>query len=413
LPPGPFQPGGGGSSQNTASEDPNGKFGPAGFGPQGFTTGDHAFPYRIDFENDPTASAPAQIVTVTDALDPNLDWNTFALTEVGFGDTHIPIPVGSQHFQTTVDTSENGKTFQVQIELGLNAQTGKVFANIYSIDPATGLPPDVLTGFLPPEDGTGRGMGYFSYTVRPKAGLPTGTRIRNVATITFDANPAITTDQVDDHDPGKGTDPTREALATIDAGPPTSRVNPLPAVSNAANFQVSWSGADDFGGSGVRSYDVYVSADGGAFTPWLTDTTRTSATYAGAYGHTYAFSSVATDNVGNREGTPAEAQATTALVELPPPPPPPPPSPIPPPSARGITARLITVKAGKKKHRLMVDVFFADTGAMKAEFVAPFQKPTFKAIQVSVRDSNGDGVPDQVVVTARKGRRSMTAVFAG
>ena len=41
--------------------------------------------------------------------------------------------------------------------------------------------PDVLTGFLPPEDGTGRGMGYFSYVIDPAANLPTGTEIRNVA----------------------------------------------------------------------------------------------------------------------------------------------------------------------------------------------------------------------------------------
>ena len=49
-----------------------------------------ALPYRVDFENDPTATAPAQRVDVTDQLDPNLDWNTFQLTEVGFGDTSSP-----------------------------------------------------------------------------------------------------------------------------------------------------------------------------------------------------------------------------------------------------------------------------------------------------------------------------------
>ena len=40
----------------------------------------------------------------------------------------------------------------------------------------------MLIGFLPPEDGTGRGLGYFSYTVMARAGLPTGTQFRNVAT---------------------------------------------------------------------------------------------------------------------------------------------------------------------------------------------------------------------------------------
>src|SRR5262249_10068620 len=50
------------------------------------------------------------------------------------------------------------------------------------------------------------------------------------------------------------------------------------------------------------------------FTPWLTATTTTSATYAGTSGHSYAFFSVATDIAGNRQPTPAAAQATTVAL---------------------------------------------------------------------------------------------------
>jgi hypothetical protein len=81
------------------------------------------------------------------------------------------------------------------------------------------------------------------------------------------------------------------------------------------------------------------------------------------------------------------------------------------PALRGITARLVTVKVGKKR-RLVIDVFYADTGAKKAEFPSPFQKPAFKSIQVSVRSSTGLGVPDLVVVTARKGKRNVTRTFS-
>lgn len=50
-----------------------------------------------------------------------------------------------------------------------------------------GLPPaNSNAGFLPPEYGTGRGMGYVKYTVMPKDGLPTGTELRNVANFTSD-----------------------------------------------------------------------------------------------------------------------------------------------------------------------------------------------------------------------------------
>jgi RHS repeat-associated protein len=311
----PTKPGSGGQSRPVSSFDPNHKIGPAGFGPAGFVAPAGTFSYRIDFENEAAATAPAQVVTVTDPLDPNLDWSTFLLTEVGFGDTNIQIPADSQHFQTTVPMTFNGQTLQVQIELGLNALTGRVTATFQSINPRTQLPPDVLTGFLPPENGTGRGMGYFSYTVSPKANLPTGTQIRNVASITFDANLPITTDQVDPHDPSKGIDPAKQDLNTIDAGPPTSSVNPLPAASRPS-FTVTWSGADDSGGSGIASFDVFVSDNEGPFTPFQQSTTQTTATFAGKAGHTYGFYSVATDNVGHHQAIPAGAQATTSIPNL-------------------------------------------------------------------------------------------------
>jgi hypothetical protein len=207
-------------SRNVASHDPNDKVGPSGAGADNFAPANQLLSYRVDFENDKSASAPAQRVTVTDQLDTNLDWNTFALTEVGFGDNLITVPPNSQHFQTTLSMTSNGRTFQVQIDLGIHPDTGQVFATFQSIDPKTSLPPDVLTGFLPPEDGTGRGMGHFSYLIKPKAGLADGTQIRNVALVTFDANPSIATDQVDPHDPSQGIDPAKQDLVTIDARPP-------------------------------------------------------------------------------------------------------------------------------------------------------------------------------------------------
>jgi RHS repeat-associated protein len=304
-------------SKPVGSYDPNDKIGPAGYGPAGFIAPGGALPYRIDFENEATATAPAQRVVVTDQLDANFDWTTFALTGVGFGDTNLVIPPGSQHYQTTVDITENSQAIEVDIELGLNPQTGLVTATFQTIDPRTQLPPDVLTGFLPPENGTGRGKGYFTYIVAPKAGLPTGTQIRNVAAVVFDVNAPITTDQVDPHDPSKGIDPNKQDLITIDAGPSSSHVAPLPAKETSTNFTVRWLGQDDPGGSGIATYDVYVSDNGGPFTAFLSATTQTSATFHGVNGHEYAFFSVATDNVGNIQATPKAAQATTTLRILP------------------------------------------------------------------------------------------------
>ena len=304
-----------GSTTAVTSQDPNAMYGPAGYGSQGFIADAASpLPYRVDFENDPTATAPAQEVTVTDQLDPSLDWKTLEFTAVGFGDNIISIPANTQYYQTRVSMTYNDQTFDVDIELGLNLDTGEVYARFQSIDPNTNLPPaNVLTGFLPPEDGTGRGQGYFSYIVQPKANLPTGTQIRNVALVSFDQGEAIATDQVDPYDPSQGVDPTKECLNTIDAGPPTSSVSPLPATETTTSFTVSWSGTDDTGGSGIASYNVYISDNDGSFQPWLTGTTDTSATFTGQNGHTYAFYSIATDNVGNIEAAPTSAEATTLL----------------------------------------------------------------------------------------------------
>ena len=299
---------------SVGSQDPNAKTGPAGFGTAGYVSGAAAlFPYKVEFENAKTATAPAQQVTVTDQLSTNLDWSTFQLTQLGFGDFNVVVPAGSQSFQTTVSVTYGGQTFSVLVSAGIHSATGQVYANFYSVDPLTGLPPSVLVGFLPPEDGTGRGQGYFSYTVAPRAGLSNGTAIPNVARISFDGQPVITTDQVDDEDPSKGTTPTKAAMATIDSAPPTSTVAALPPSTTTASFAVAWAG-QDVNGSGVAAYTIYVSDNGGPFTPWLTGTTLTTATYAGAVGHTYGFYTVATDNVGNVQPTPAGAQATTVSI---------------------------------------------------------------------------------------------------
>jgi RHS repeat-associated protein len=307
--------GAGGSSTPVQCIDPNAMLGPAGYGSQGFIADAASpLPYQVDFENDPTATAPAQEVTVTDQLDPSLDWKTLQFTAVGFGDNIVTIPANTQHYQTTVPMTYNGQTFDVDIELGVNLDTGQLYARFQSIDPNTSLPPsDVLTGFLPPEDGTGCGQGYFSYMVQPNTGLTTGTQIHNVALVSFDGAQAIATDQVDDSDPTKGTDPAKECLNTIDAAPPTSSVAALPTTETSTSFPVTWWGIDDPGGSGVAGCNVYVSDNGGPFAIWQSAVTATSATFTGQNGHTYGFYSTATDNVGNQEPTPASAEATTRV----------------------------------------------------------------------------------------------------
>ncbi len=300
-------------SGSAGGMDPNEKTGPAGYGEQNYVATGQSLAYRVSFENMETATAPAQVVTISDPLSTNLDWATFQWTEIGFHDQFIIVPSNTQHFATEVPMSYNGTEFEVQVEAGIDLISGQVCAIFRSIDPATGLPPSVDIGFLPPEDGTGRGQGHISYVVRPKPGLPTGTEIRNVAHISFDYQPAIATNQVDPHDPSQGTDPDKECLNTIDADPPTSSVFALPA-STGSQFLVSWSG-DDIG-AGVGTYDVYVSDNGGDYVPWLSGTTETSDIFYGEDGHTYAFYSVAHDHVGHSEQPPSQPDAATFTTQF-------------------------------------------------------------------------------------------------
>ena len=152
-------------------------------------------------------------------------------------------------------------------------------------------------GFLPPDNTSDAGEGFVTYTVAPKSTDTTGTLIDAKATVTFQAGL-----------PDQSSLDTAPISNTIDAGAPTSSVAALPA-SSPSIFTVLWSGHDDTGGSGIASFDIFVSDNGGPFTAWLTGTQTTSATYTGQDGHTYAFYSVATDNVGHVQATPATAQA--------------------------------------------------------------------------------------------------------
>jgi RHS repeat-associated protein len=323
-PPSPPGPGGGGGTGGAidpvAPKDPNQKLGASGHGPARYVAPESPLVYRVDFENESSATAPAQYVTVSDQLDEDLDWGTFELAELGFGDYVIDVPPGSQLFQTVVPLSFAGRELEVHVEAGIDLETGLAVARFATLDPATGWPPEVSLGFLPPEDGTGRGQGFFSYLVDARPGLPTGTEIRNVAVIQFDFGETIATNQVDPHDPGQGVDPAKECLNTIDAGAPASSVIGLPETIHRPWFEVRWAGEDDPGGSGIASYDVYASVDGGQYFLLATNTQDTSKTTTVTAGHTYAFYSIATDNVGHREAAPAtpDAQTTVPWVNDPP-----------------------------------------------------------------------------------------------
>jgi RHS repeat-associated protein len=290
------------SSQLVRSYDPNDKIAPSGFGEAEYVQAGTALSYRMNFENQAQASAPAQVIVVTDVLDSDLDLNTFQLTEIAFANHVVAVPTGLDSYQTSVDLRLEGKNVVVQIDVSLERDTRLLTATFMGIDPATGwLPEDPLVGILYPNDATGRGEGHLSYIVSPKPGLPSGTRIENQASIVFDWNDPVNTPKV---------------LNTLDAAAPASDVDALPPAVPTMEFPVFWSGEDEAGGSGIATFDVFVSDNGGEYRPWLTATTATSAPFTGEDGHTYAFYTVSKDNVGHVEDPPAQPDAVTSVGTL-------------------------------------------------------------------------------------------------
>jgi subtilase family serine protease len=279
--------------------DPNEKSGPSGYGAQAFIGLQQPLPYTVNFENVPTATAAAQQITITDQLDANLDWRTLRLREIGFGKYRVAVPENRAYHQARVPLGTDLGNLHADISAFLDVTTGRVMWTLTAIDPATGEQPNgALQGLLPPNDETGRGQGFVTYTVRAKAGAPTGTQITNRATIVFDTEEPITTNTVSN---------------TLDSDAPASSVAALPA-SSQPTFAVSWSGTDPANGSGLHSYDIYVSEGEGPFEPFVSGTEETSAQFTGQPGSTYRFYSVARDNAGNAEAAPAAPDATTTVV---------------------------------------------------------------------------------------------------
>jgi WD40 repeat protein len=282
------------------SSDPNELAGSLGYSDVHWVSVRQPLRHAMFFENIPMAMLPATQVIVTNHLDvARVDMTTIALQSISVGDKSITptadvsLPVGKREFNADVDLRPD-KNLLVHVHASLDMLTGDLTWTFTSIDPATGLPLDPAdpNGFLAPGE-----EGSVLFSVMPKAGLPTGTVVTNKATIVFDANAPMD---------------TNVWFNTLDNDLPVSKVKPLAMAQMSNSFTVSWAGTDV--GSGVRDFTLYVSDNYGPFTPWLSNTTDTQATFTGVGGHTYAFYSVARDNAYNLEGAHALADTTTLVL---------------------------------------------------------------------------------------------------
>ena len=319
----------------TQSYTPEDKWGPVGYDEPGtapdeqarWIRADEELDYHIEFWNKQDAVVPTQDAIIIDQLDPaSFDLTTLELTRIGFLDWDVLLE-GVRVIDTTIDCRPE-MNIMVEVKAGLG-MTIPGFANnddindstlvwwFHCIDPETGTwPEDPYAGFLPPfNPNTGFEIGWVDFTVDPVQDLSTATELANVAYVEFDF-----AGDIYDH-PAPKVDPEVEPaepnpwVNTIDADKPSGTVLPLNAQQNANQFVVEWSGTDV--GSGIATYSIFVREDDAPWQLWLADTAETSASFTGRLDHTYTFSAVATDNVGNVEQSPngLQAEAVTTVVQ--------------------------------------------------------------------------------------------------
>ncbi len=225
-----------------SSFDPNEMVGPAGFGDQNYIAKYNMMPYTVLFENKKEATAPAHIVVITDTLDLSVyDISEFGFSSFGWGDTVIS-PPGNKLNEFSMDIDLRPELNLItRVSARLDTLSGVIKWEFLSLNPETmDLEEDPFLGFLPPNMTPPEGDGFVSFFVGLKDELGTNDEIRNQATIVFDANEPIV---------------TNDYLNILDMDAPQSQVYPLEATTGS-RFSVDWTGSDQ--GSGIGSYTIFV-----------------------------------------------------------------------------------------------------------------------------------------------------------
>ena len=277
--------------RNFQSYDPNDIYGPEGYGAQNWI-GQQEMMFEVVCENIPEENiAHAAMVTIKQQIDAAYDYSTFRLGDMMIAGNYIQVDGDVQSYKARHDwTSTLGVWMDVNAVF--DADTGLMTWEFVAIDPETGyVVADPFTGLLAPNYNPPEGDGGVKYYVTPKETTASGTVMQSQAEIIFDFNEPIDTPLL---------------KYTLDGDNPVATVQSVTESGKAEYLLVRWGGTDV--GSGVKSYDVYVSVDGGEWLLWQDNISFDSALYAKLDGeHTYAFYAQATDYAGN-------AEAVTELV---------------------------------------------------------------------------------------------------
>ena len=281
--------------------DPNEIIPPAGCDIQNWVAQDATLPFTILYENDPEfATAPAQIVEIEQLFEDEGAANPVSIRigDFGFGNYYFEVPDDVSYYFTQLDLSDSLGVL-LDVAAGYDADENKLFWIFQSKDPATGLtttlPAEV--GYLPVNDSiTMAGQGFVSYAVSPRISTSTGDTLYAQASIIFDDNPPIITNQ---------------SFNLVDADAPETNITAIDTLSDA-NYLISWTGTDE--GSGITSYLLYASINNGPFIPIADNLVDTEYNFIGTPGNTYAFFTIGIDCAGNIEPLKTEGDSGCALA---------------------------------------------------------------------------------------------------
>ncbi|GAA4362026.1 hypothetical protein GCM10023185_29580 [Hymenobacter saemangeumensis] len=287
-------------TQVVGSVDPNLIVGPDGAGRRKMVGSQQRLNYQVQFENDPElATAPAQVVRINVPLSNAFDPQQFRLGSFGWADHTFQVPANSSSYTAMLNMPDS-LGYDVRVLGTVDVVGRRLVWQFETIDPNTGVAPDDPNkGFLLLNDSTGRGQGFVNYTIKASPSAITGDTLAAQASIVFDTNPPLLTNRWKN---------------VLDAVAPSSQLAALPANQPGATVALSWTAQDDQGGSGLRSYDVYASQDGGAFQPVATNLSSTSYTFTGQLGSRYDFFTLAADTTGNREALKLVGDTHTTLA---------------------------------------------------------------------------------------------------
>jgi hypothetical protein len=222
------------------SMDPNDILGPAGYGDGHFIGVGDVLEYKIEFENEANATAPAQLVKIEYVLDPGLDMATIRLGTFAFGNFSTSVGFASNRYSEIVDVRETTETY-VLLQAIPDAIGNKFIWIFQALDETGQQPTNATIGFLPPNNGT-TGQGYVTFRINIKNDVTDSARINANATIWFDENPPIS---------------TRTIFNTVDRTPPGKVAINATQVPGGILIQFS----SDEAGSGVRSFDLFDVSD--------------------------------------------------------------------------------------------------------------------------------------------------------